>query len=370
MKNSAKVKNKILITICCIMLLLSGCSGSTNIRDNKKSSNKTIEKFKGLWLSDSEENDVLINSEGKLLRGMAYGGDFDFEGNVIKCIVGKNKILAGKGIYFEIKDGKLNRYENDVIVNTYSLGESLDNISTKFHYINSEESLWNDAEFNYEDLTTENTGEQTDGAYNEDDSYVEDDISYDSVYDIQNRYLNAIKDYSASELMDISPNKNIENIEYSESENSVQKELNDFKKIIEKLYGNNVEISFEQSSFEEFSVQMLNNAMNDEEDVDIIEGLNKTMKDVIETGCNLQRCIKSDMTFKMSGEKGEDTQTVSSYIYEVDDSYYIDTYAFSDLYAGQEKALEEKKNGDSDYSTANQKPRGLDQDEYASLLLR
>lgn len=218
-------------------------------------------------------------------------------------------------------------------------------------------------------MTIKNTGEEDENEYSQDED------EYSQIYLIQDKYLKAIQDCSESELNDIIAEKNIENFEDYES--SMQEDLNKLKRILQKKYGSNVEISFEQSSFEEFDIQKLNNALaqDDDEDggdVDIIETLNKTIKDVIETGCNLQRCIKSDMRFKMSGEKGEDTQTVSSYIYKVDGDYYIDTHAFFRLLQGQKHALEQKQSGNDDYSTSD---LNLDYSEsedldYSSLLLK
>lgn len=214
--------------------------------------------------------------------------------------------------------------------------------------------------------------EDTDDMETDEDYYDEDS----QIYDVQSKYLKAIQDYSGTELNDLTPDNNIENFEYPEDESSMQKNLNELKKILQEVYGSNVEISFEQSSFEEFDVQKLNNALSEDDDedggdVDTIETLNKTMKDVVETGCNLQRCIKSDMTFRMSGDKGEDTQTVASYIYEVDGEYYMDTYAFDKLLQGQKMALEEKQSGNSDYSTADLNLDQYDGEDlnYSSLLL-
>lgn len=214
--------------------------------------------------------------------------------------------------------------------------------------------------------------EDTDDMETDEDYYDEDS----QIYDVQSKYLKAIQDYSGTELNDLTPDNNIENFEYPEDESSMQKNLNELKKILQEVYGSNVEISFEQSSFEEFDVQKLNNALSEDDDedggdVDTIETLNKTMKDVVETGCNLQRCIKSDMTFRMSGDKGEDTQTVASYIYEVDGEYYMDTYAFDKLLKGQKMALEEKQSGNSDYSTADLNLDQYDGEDlnYSSLLL-
>ena len=291
-------------------------------------------------------------------RGIAYAGDFDFEGNTIKFEIDKDKIVVGNGIYFIIKDGKLTRYENNGVAGTYTAGESIEKISSR---INIEESVWEDGVFNYDDLTVENTEEQED-VYNENGE----------IYEIQNKYLKAIQDYSGSELNDITPDKNIENFEYPESEKGMQETLNDFKKILQEVYGSDVEISYEQSSFEEFDIIKLNNALNDEEDVDTIESLNKTIKDVIKTGCNLQRCVKSDMTFTISGKKKEDTQMVSSYVYKVDEEYYIDTHAFLKLFQGQKRALEEKHSGNSDYSTAdlNIGYSGDEEMDYSSLLIK
>ena len=48
-----------------------------------------------------------------------------------------------------------------------------------------------------------------------------------------------------------------------DSSTLVNKELNELKKTLQEVYGSNVEISFEQSSFEEFDVQKLNNALSD-----------------------------------------------------------------------------------------------------------
>jgi hypothetical protein len=228
-----------------------------------------------------------------------------------------------------------------------------------------------------------NTQSESGSSYAEDvediDDMETDEDYYDEdsqIYDVQSKYLKAIQDYSGTELNDLTPDNNIENFEYPEDESSMQKNLNELKKILQEVYGSNVEISFEQSSFEEFDVQKLNNALSEDDDedggdVDTIETLNKTMKDVVETGCNLQRCIKSDMTFRMSGDKGEDTQTVASYIYEVDGEYYMDTYAFDKLLQGQKMALEEKQSGNSDYSTADLNLDQYDGEDlnYSSLLL-
>ena len=262
-------------------------------------------------------------------RGIAYSGDFDFEGNVIKFELKNSKIFVDNGIYFTIKKGKLTRYENNSIAGTYTAGESLDKISSSIHFLNNKESTWEKGVFAYSDLTFKNSENQDEDYYDEDSQ----------IYDVQSKYLKAIQDYSGTEL-------------------------------------SNVEISFEQSSFEEFDVQKLNNALSEDDDedggdVDTIETLNKTMKDVVETGCNLQRCIKSDMTFRMSGDKGEDTQTVASYIYEVDGEYYMDTYAFDKLLQGQKMALEEKQSGNSDYSTADLNLDQYDGEDlnYSSLLL-
>lgn len=228
-----------------------------------------------------------------------------------------------------------------------------------------------------------NTQSESGSSYAEDvediDDMETDEDYYDEdsqIYDVQSKYLKAIQDYSGTELNDLTPDNNIENFEYPEDESSMQKNLNELKKILQEVYGSNVEISFEQSSFEEFDVQKLNNALSEDDDedggdVDTIETLNKTIKDVVETGCNLQRCIKSDMTFRMSGDKGEDTQTVASYIYEVDGEYYMDTYAFDKLLQGQKMALEEKQSGNSDYSTADLNLDQYDGEDlnYSSLLL-
>ena len=71
------MRKKIICIICCIMLVSSGCGLKQNIRNSIKYENnsKSIDKFKGLWISDSEENDILINKDGKLARGMVYAGD-------------------------------------------------------------------------------------------------------------------------------------------------------------------------------------------------------------------------------------------------------------------------------------------------------
>ena len=85
---------------------------------------------------------------------------------------------------------------------------------------------------------------------------------------MQSKYLKAIQDYSGTELNDLTPDNNIENFEYPEDESSMQKNLNELKKILQEVYGSNVEISFEQSSFEEFDVQKLNNALSEDDDED------------------------------------------------------------------------------------------------------
>lgn len=360
---------KIICIIICTMFLISSCglnktTGNSNISESK---NNVIESFKGLWISDSGENDILINQDGKMARGITYSGDFDFEGNVVKFKIDKNKIVVDNGIYFTIQKGKLTRYENNNVAGTYTAGESTDKISSSIHYLNNGESTWEQAVFNYDDLTIKNTGEQ------DEDEYSQDEDS--QIYSIQDKYLKAIQDCSESELNDIIAEKNIENFEDYESNR--QEDLNKLKKILQKIYGSNVEISFEQSGFEEFDIQKLNNALAEDDyedggDVDIIETLNKTIKDVIETGCNLQRCIKSDMRFKMSGEKGEDTQTVSSYIYKVDGEYYIDTNAFFRLLQGQKHALEQKQSGNDDYSTSDLNIDYTENEDldYSSLLLK
>ncbi|KQC84997.1 MULTISPECIES: hypothetical protein [Clostridia] len=364
------MRKRFLCIICCSMLAFSGCGVGSSVVNSgnyeSKNQSNTIEKFKGLWISDLGENDIFINKDGKMSRGIAYSGDFDFEGNVIKFELKNSKIFVDNGIYFTIKKGKLTRYENNSIAGTYTAGESLDKISSSIHFLNNKESTWEKGVFAYSDLTFKNSENQDEDYYDEDSQ----------IYDVQSKYLKAIQDYSGTELNDLTPDKNIENFEYPEDESSMQKELNELKKTLQEVYGSNVEISFEQSSFEEFDVQKLNNALSEDDDedggdVDTIETLNKTMKDVVETGCNLQRCIKSDMTFRMSGDKGEDTQTVASYIYEVDGEYYMDTYAFDKLLQGQKMALEEKQSGNSDYSTADLNLDQYDGEDlnYSSLLL-
>ena len=141
-----------------------------------------------------------------------------------------------------------------------------------------------------------NTQSESGSSYAEDvediDDMETDEDYYDEdsqIYDVQSKYLKAIQDYSGTELNDLTPDNNIENFEYPEDESSMQKNLNELKKILQEVYGSNVEISFEQSSFEEFDVQKLNNALSEDDDedggdVDTIETLNKTMKDVVETG--------------------------------------------------------------------------------------
>lgn len=226
-----------------------------------------------------------------------------------------------------------------------------------------------DTQSEKEDNSTESV-QDTDDMEQEEDVYDEDS----NIYDVQSKYVKAIQDYSGAELIDLTPDKNIDGFKYPIEESTIQKNMDELKKVLSKVYGSNVQISFEQNSFEEFDVLKLNNALSEDDDedgsdVDIIETLNKGITGVINTGCNLQRCIKSDMIFRISGEAGEDTQTVASYIYEVDGEYYMDTYAFENLLKGQKMALEEKQSGNSDYSTADLNLNQIEDLNYSSLLL-
>lgn len=220
---------------------------------------------------------------------------------------------------------------------------------------------------------------------------VEDDTTDSSVYDqmeedvydedsevtnIQDKYLKAMQDNSGSEMYDISVDKDVTQLEYRENESDMQELLDRLTKALKNLYGDDFKIDYEQSSFEEFDIAKLQQAVNTEndgeDDIDSVESLNKEIVNLIDSQCNLQRCIKSDMTFVMTGSKKENTQTVESFIYKIDDQYYTDTSALADLTYEQEHVIRDSDSSNSEYDDNEDDEDDEDEDrsDYSSLLLK
>ena len=63
------MRKRFLCIICCSMLAFSGCGVGSSVVNSgnyeSKNQSNTIEKFKGLWISDLGENDIFINKEEK-----------------------------------------------------------------------------------------------------------------------------------------------------------------------------------------------------------------------------------------------------------------------------------------------------------------
>ena len=243
-------------------------------------------------------------------------------------------------------------------------------------------SVVTDTENNNNDSIDSNDEDMGDDSaeFEEEDVY-DEDAEVDA---IQQKFLKAVQDNSGSELYDISVDKNVTGMEPDDidSEKDMQESLEQLKTALHTLYGSDVQIDYEQSTFEEFDIAKLQEAADYEDeddtgkaDIDTIESLNKTVGYVIDSKCNLQRCIKSDMTFVLSGSNGEDTQTVPSFIYKVDDQYFMDTMPLYCLLEEQETAVKKRKQNITDYSTSEyDRYKGMEDDDedldYSSLLLK
>ncbi len=216
------------------------------------------------------------------------------------------------------------------------------------------------------DEDVENINSEEEGDYDE----------YTQIDEICTTCLKAIQYDLGSDLNGISVESNIANLKSTQDESSIQSDMYDLKKTLQRLYGANISIDYEKSSYEEFDVEKIKNAIDDDEGIDIIESLDKTIEEVIESGCNFQRFLKIDITFKISGDKGDDTQVVPVYIYKIDGVFYTDTYTLWRLYEGQKDLLKEKeeveelKRAGEDYSFSTSYGEHSDLDvDYSSLLL-
>ncbi len=220
---------------------------------------------------------------------------------------------------------------------------------------------------------SQQSDESTDYDYNSTEEDVEDDMWETDEYwgsemdQLHQCLVDSIQNYSTSDLYERTIEKNIAELKYAESEETVEESMQTLKKIFPDLYGDNITVNYEKETEEEFSIPRLQQAVDDEEDVDIVESLDKTVKYVVKTGCDLQRCVKSDIAVTIQGDKDTYEQTISTYLYQIDDVWYMDLASFDDIFYRQ-KGLWEKENDpqeDEEYDFSDSK----EDFDYSFLLL-
>lgn len=254
--------------------------------------------------------------------------------------------VSGCNINKEVKNNEISSSVEKDSEDKESSSSMADERDDDVNYEGENEYENNDNDINYEE---ENEYENSDDFYNEDE---EIDV-------IQEKYVKGIQDDSSTEILNLLPDKAIENLEDKEKEKYLKEDLKKFYKDVYEIYGNNIKFDYSQSSFEEFDIEKLQRIIDsDDDDIDVLESLNKKMVDIIESNCNLQRCIKSDMLITISGDKNTHSWKVPSYIYEIDYEWFIDIKAFDDLYDIQERVVDTKDKTGSYYALE------YDNDEY------
>ena len=183
---------------------------------------------------------------------------------------------------------------------------------------------------------------------------------------LQQAFMKAMQDYSEPEWFALLPEKDISNIENGSDEEGLQDSMGQFQKVMQTVYGDTVQFDYVQTSFEELDVEKLNRAIQDDDTVDIVETLNKRIEYILESGCNLQRCIKSDMEITIDNGQKNSVQTESSFVYEIDGQWYIDG-PFDAVFYEQKKQIE--SSDEDDYDDEDDSDEEDDSADYSSLLV-
>lgn len=104
-------------------------------------------------------------------------------------------------------------------------------------------------------------------------------------------------------------------------------------------YGVINDIDYELIDEKDYDIETLKRDL--ENDIDVIEDMNMQLQTVLESTCNLQKCLELTMVLSIDGtKKSEQRDLKYFYIYQIDDQWYTDANALYKL-EGYESAVKE-----------------------------